>query len=136
MLDKLGAAGLLGVLLMVGGVAVVALESLLVAGGIALVVAGPDDETQTLELSRDAGRRTLDSGESVTFDQRLNPETPGTHGLQVRLFGQDRSTRYDSSDALTVTVREPSPGLGGPIDRAEVALGALVGVMGYVVRRN
>jgi hypothetical protein len=40
MLDKLGAAGLLGVLLMVGGVAVVALESLLVAGGIALVVAG------------------------------------------------------------------------------------------------
>jgi len=40
MLDKLGAAGFLGVLLMVGGVAVVALESLLVAGGIALVVAG------------------------------------------------------------------------------------------------
>jgi hypothetical protein len=40
MLDKLGAAGLLGVLLMVGGVAVVAFESLLVAGGIALVIAG------------------------------------------------------------------------------------------------
>lgn len=40
MLDKLGAAGLLGVLLMVGGVAVVAFESLLVAGGIALVIVG------------------------------------------------------------------------------------------------
>ena len=40
MLDKLGAAGILGALLMIGGVAVVAVESLLVAGGIALVVAG------------------------------------------------------------------------------------------------
>ncbi|PSQ60668.1 MAG: hypothetical protein BRD23_01810 [Halobacteriales archaeon SW_9_67_25] len=40
MLDKLGFAGLLGLVLMLGGVAVVALESLLVAGGIALVIAG------------------------------------------------------------------------------------------------
>ncbi len=40
MLDKLGAVGLLGVVLMLGGVAVVAVESLLVAAGIAFVVAG------------------------------------------------------------------------------------------------
>lgn len=40
MFDKLGAVGLLGVVLMLGGVAVVALESLLVAAGIAFVVAG------------------------------------------------------------------------------------------------
>jgi len=40
MLDKLGVVGFLGVLLMLGGVAVVAIESLLVAAGIAFVVAG------------------------------------------------------------------------------------------------
>lgn len=106
---------------------------------LVLVVAGPNNDTQSVELDRDAGQRTVEPGESVTFEQRLNPETPGTHGLQLRLFGEDRSTRYDTSNALTVTVREPSPGLGGPIDRAELALGALIGalgVMGYVVRRN
>lgn len=40
MLDKLGAVGLLGVALMLGGVAVVALENLLIAAGIAFVIAG------------------------------------------------------------------------------------------------
>lgn len=40
MFDKLGLAGVLGVVLMLGGVAVVALESLVVAGGLALLVAG------------------------------------------------------------------------------------------------
>lgn len=40
MLDKLGLVGLFGVLSMLGGVAVIALESLVIAGGIALVVAG------------------------------------------------------------------------------------------------
>ena len=40
MLDKLGFAGLFGLVLMLGGVVVVAVESLLIAGGIALVIAG------------------------------------------------------------------------------------------------
>jgi hypothetical protein len=40
MLDKLGAVGLLGVALMLGGVAVVAVENLLIAAGIAFVIAG------------------------------------------------------------------------------------------------
>ncbi|MFB6233265.1 MAG: hypothetical protein ABEH61_03305 [Haloarculaceae archaeon] len=40
MLDKLGVVGVVGVLLMLGGVAVVALENVLIAAGIALVVAG------------------------------------------------------------------------------------------------
>lgn len=40
MLDKLGLAGVIGVVFLLGGIAVVALESLVIAGGIALVVAG------------------------------------------------------------------------------------------------
>mgnify|MGYP000214500209 CR=1 FL=1 len=40
MLDKLGFAGVVGLLLMLGGVAAVASRSLVIAGGIALVVAG------------------------------------------------------------------------------------------------
>lgn len=40
MLDKLGVAGVVGLLLMLGGVAAVASQSLVIAGGIALVVAG------------------------------------------------------------------------------------------------
>lgn len=40
MLDKLGIAGIIGLLFMLGGIAVVAWENLLIAGGIALVLAG------------------------------------------------------------------------------------------------
>lgn len=40
MLDKLGVAGLLGVLVMLGGVGLVAWKQPIVAAGIALVVAG------------------------------------------------------------------------------------------------
>ena len=40
MLGKLGLAGILGVLVMLGGIVLVALESLVIAGGLALVIAG------------------------------------------------------------------------------------------------
>jgi hypothetical protein len=40
MLDKLGIAGVVGVLFMLGGVAVVAWQNLVLAGGLALVIAG------------------------------------------------------------------------------------------------
>jgi len=40
MLSKLGPAGILGFLFMLGGVAVVALESLVIAAGLAVIVAG------------------------------------------------------------------------------------------------
>lgn len=40
MLDKLGIAGVVGVLFMLGGVAVVAWQNLILAGGLALVIAG------------------------------------------------------------------------------------------------
>jgi hypothetical protein len=40
MLDKLGAKGIVGVLLLVAGVAVIALQNLIIAAGIGLVVFG------------------------------------------------------------------------------------------------
>jgi hypothetical protein len=40
MFDKLGIPGILGVLFMLGGIAVVAFENLILAGGLALVIAG------------------------------------------------------------------------------------------------
>jgi hypothetical protein len=40
MLKRLGLAGVLGVLLMIVGIAILALENLLIAGGVALVIAG------------------------------------------------------------------------------------------------
>jgi hypothetical protein len=40
MIRQLGVAGLLGFLLMIGGFAIVAVEQPLVAGGLALIVAG------------------------------------------------------------------------------------------------
>lgn len=40
MLDKLGALGVLGVLVTIAGIAVVAWQNLILAGGLALVLAG------------------------------------------------------------------------------------------------
>jgi hypothetical protein len=40
MFDKLGVAGLLGVLLLFGGIGLIAWQNLVVGGGVALVVAG------------------------------------------------------------------------------------------------
>ncbi|NHN60357.1 MULTISPECIES: hypothetical protein [Halorussus] len=40
MIDKLGAKGIVGVLLLLAGVAVIALQNLIIAAGIGLVVVG------------------------------------------------------------------------------------------------
>jgi hypothetical protein len=40
MFDKLGVPGILGLLVMLSGIAVVAIENIVLAGGIALVIAG------------------------------------------------------------------------------------------------
>lgn len=40
MFDKLGIPGVLGLLFMLGGIAVVALENIVLAGGLALFIAG------------------------------------------------------------------------------------------------
>lgn len=102
---------------------------------VQLVVASPDNETTALELDRPEADRTLDPGESVTFTQPIDPETVGTHALQFRLVTPDRQSRFDATDPVTIQVTEPDVGLGGRIDRTELALGALIGalvVMGYL----
>jgi hypothetical protein len=40
MFDKLGVAGLLGILLLFGGIGLIAWQNLIVGGGVALVIAG------------------------------------------------------------------------------------------------
>jgi len=40
MLSKLGIPGIIGFLFMIGGIVVVAVENLFIAGGLALVIAG------------------------------------------------------------------------------------------------
>ena len=40
MIDKLGAKGIVGILVLLGGIAVIALQNLLIAAGIGLVVLG------------------------------------------------------------------------------------------------
>ena len=40
MFDKLGAKGIVGVLVLLGGIAVIALQNLLIAAGMALMVVG------------------------------------------------------------------------------------------------
>lgn len=40
MLDKIGAAGVLGLVLLIGGIGVVAIESVYVAAGVAFALAG------------------------------------------------------------------------------------------------
>ncbi len=100
-----------------------------------LAVASPNNETTAVELDRPEAERTLQPGDSQEFTQPLSPETPGTHALELRLVTDDRENRFDTSDPLTVEVVEPSAGLGGRIDRAEIALVALLaalGVMGYL----
>ena len=88
-----------------------------------LYVLDPDNETRQFQLAR----QTLSSGESTTIDQSLNATTPGRHGLQVELVDPSTGQRYDLSEPMTVDVRSDPPArLGGPLDRSEFALGALV----------
>lgn len=93
---------------------------------VVLNTVDPDNETSTFQI----GQPTLAPGESTTVTQPLNATTPGTHGVQVVLADSATGQRYDISEAAVIEVREePAPGLGGPIDRTEIALVALLGVI-------
>jgi len=81
------------------------------------------NESEQIELARPL----LVGGESTTITQSLNASTEGTHRLQIGLIDEQTIERYDLSEVFTIEVRtEPEPGLGGPIDRTEIALAALV----------
>ncbi|MFB6122469.1 MAG: CARDB domain-containing protein [Haloferacaceae archaeon] len=101
---------------------------------VALIVSGPDNQTDAYELDRP----TLGPGATTTITKQLNASTPGTHHLRVQLLDPDTAATYDTSRDITVTVLESPPArLGGPIDKTEIALGALVaallgmGVLGW-----
>lgn len=95
-----------------------------------LYTAGPDNETDAYQMDR----VTLDAGESESFTQAINASTPGTHGLRIALVDPTTGEQYDTSEIRTVEVREEAPAeLGGPIDKTEIALVALVGsILGMV----
>lgn len=95
----------------------------------------PNNETGSFALAEP----TLAPGESTTITQSLNATTPGTHGLRAVLVDAATNEQYDTSESVFLDVRsEPAPGLGGPIDRTEIALvallAAIVGMVGLGVR--
>lgn len=101
---------------------------------VVLVTGGPNNRTAGYTLDRS----TLAAGATKTITQPLNATTPGTHTLRIVVLNPETMTQYDVSRAVTITVlAEPPTRLGGPIDRTEVALVALVlslggiGIVGY-----
>lgn len=89
-----------------------------------LYTAGPDNETDAYQMEE----VTLEPGASETVTQPIDATTPGTHGLRITLVDPATGERYDTSEIKTLEVREEAPAeLGGPIDKTEIALVALVG---------
>ena len=90
----------------------------------------PNNQTASFPLARP----TLAPGESQTIEQPLNATTPGSHGLRVIVVDSATGQQYDTSETVGLEVRsEPEPGLGGPIDRVEIALVALVAALVGIV---
>lgn len=77
----------------------------------------------------------VEPGTSETITQSMNASTVGTHGLRAAIVEPETQQPYDLSEIKTVEVRdEPPAELGGPIDRTEIALVALVGaILGILV---
>ncbi|UIP00880.1 hypothetical protein Hbl1158_05855 [Halobaculum sp. CBA1158] len=100
---------------------------------VVLNVAGPDNETDSLEIRRES----IPPGETLTVTKTVDASTPGTHAMQVLVYNDDLAHRYDASEPWTVEVNEQ--GLGGGIDTPEYALAALIGslaVLGGLVYRQ
>ncbi|WP_459194975.1 hypothetical protein [Halosimplex sp. J119] len=90
---------------------------------VVLNVVHPGNDTGVFAI----GEPAIEPGASTSVSQPLDANTTGTHGFQVQLV--DRQTRglYDTSDPVTVEVVDEVPArLGGPVDRVEIALLALV----------
>ncbi|MFB6134977.1 MAG: hypothetical protein ABEJ55_08310, partial [Halanaeroarchaeum sp.] len=80
---------------------------------------------QRLELAPESSR---------TINQSLNASTVGTHGLRAAVVDPETMKFYDRSEILTVEVREePAPGLGGPIDKVEMSLAALIASIAVII---
>jgi|GEM_PF-1298112 len=89
---------------------------------VILTVGSPNNETGVYRI----GQPTLDPGESTTVSQPLDANTTGTHTFRIQTAHGASQQVYDTSESLTLDVREEPPTeLGGPIDRTEIALVAL-----------
>lgn len=99
-------------------------------GELTLNTAGPDNETNAYEVEE----LTLEPGETKTVSRAINTSTPGTHGLRLWLIEPSTQHVYDVSEIKTIEILEEHPKeLGGPIDRTEIALGALLAaVLGMI----
>lgn len=96
---------------------------------VMLSVAQSANETGIYEI----GQPVLEPGESTTLSQPLNATTNGTHAFQIQLLDPGTRVRFDTSEPVTLeVVDEAPPGLGGPIDRVELAIGGLaVALVGF-----
>ena len=93
-------------------------------GVVLLHTAGPDDETNAYQMNR----LTLEPNASETLTRDINATTPGEHVLQISVIDPTTSERVAVSERRRVTIHaEPPARLGGPIDRTELAVVALVG---------
>jgi DUF971 family protein len=93
-------------------------------GVVLLRTASPANETNVYRVQQ----VTLDPGETETLSRSINATTLGTHGLRLSVVDPPTQRTYDWSEIQTIEVREDHPKqLGGPIDRTEIALVALLG---------
>lgn len=104
-------------------------------GLLLLHTASPDNVTNVYRFEQ----FTLEPGEEHTVTRAINATTPGTHGLRLTLSEPSTEHVFDVSTIKTVEVLADHPNqLGGPIDRTEIALGALVvsliGILGLGYR--
>ena len=101
-----------------------------VTGTITLHTAGPENETAAYTLDE----ITVDEGESTTVSREINATNPGIHGFRVTFVETETRHVFAVSAIKTIEVLEDHPKeLGGPIDRTELALGALVGAVGALL---
>jgi len=104
-------------------------------GRLLLHTSSPENETNVYRFEQ----LTLEAGEEHTISRKINATTPGTHGLRLTLSEPSTQHVFDVSTIKTVEVLAEHPEqLGGPIDRTEIALGALIasliGILGLGYR--
>ena len=93
-------------------------------GAVNLYTASPDNETNVYRVKK----VTLEPGETETISRDINASTPGIHGLRFSLVETSTLHLFDTTEIETIEILEEHPKeLGGPIDRTEIALVALIG---------
>jgi hypothetical protein len=101
-----------------------------VTGTLFVHTAGPSNETSAYRLTG----IQINQGEQRTITRGINATTPGVHGFRMTVVESGTGHVFDVSEIKTIEILEDHPKeLGGPIDRTELALGALVAaVLGMI----